>query len=77
MRLALVVIALALAGAPGAQAEQVNRLSPPMITNAGLMEINARYSQQTGTSFNIAGAEITKLPEAAKAAKRPKRRSLG
>ena len=30
--------------ASGARADQINLLSPPMITNAGLKEINARYA---------------------------------
>ena len=61
MRLALVAVALVMAVAPGAHAEQINLLSPPMITNAGLKEINARYTGKTGVTFKMAGAEITRL----------------
>lgn len=71
MRLAMITMALILAGTVGAAAAEVNLLSPPMITNAGLKEINARYTEKTGTSFNIAGAEITKLPDAVKTANPP------
>jgi ABC-type molybdate transport system substrate-binding protein len=75
MRPAAVVVALALTvalgGAPAARAEQVNLLSPPMITNAGLKEINARYAERTGTTFNIAGAEITKLADTIKVTNPP------
>jgi len=71
MRLAALVAVFAFAVTSGARAEQVNLLSPPMITNAGLKEINARYTEKTGTTFSIAGAEITKLPDAIKAANPP------
>src|SRR6185312_6473393 len=71
MRLAALVAVFAFAVTSGARAEQVNLLSPPMITNAGLKEINARYTETTGTTFSIAGAEITKLPDAIKAANPP------
>jgi molybdate transport system substrate-binding protein len=54
-----------------ALAEQVNLLSPPMITNAGLKEINARYTGKTGVTFNIAGTEITKLADAIKTTRPP------
>ena len=70
MRFAVAAI-LALGLSLPARAEQINLLSPPMIANAGLKEINARYAQQTGTSFNIAGAEITKLPDTIKTANPP------
>src|SRR3954467_7766354 len=60
------LLALTMAGASGARAEQINLLSPPMITNAGLKEINARYTEKTGTTFTIAGAEITKLADTIK-----------
>jgi molybdate transport system substrate-binding protein len=49
-----------------ARAEEVNLLSPPMITNAGLKEINARYTGKTGVTFKMAGTEITKLADAIK-----------
>ena len=69
---AIFALGLSVPGLSGpAWAEQINLLSPPMITNAGLKEINARYGQQTGTSFNIAGAEITRLPDAIKTANPP------
>jgi molybdate transport system substrate-binding protein len=54
-----------------AQAEEINLLSPPMIANAGLKEINARYSQKTGAAFHIAGAEITKLADTIKTTSPP------
>ena len=63
---------MVLAGLSGAaRAEQINLLSPPMIANAGLKEINARYGEKTGTSFTIAGAEITKLADAIKTTNPP------
>jgi molybdate transport system substrate-binding protein len=65
------IMVLTLAVAPGARAEQVNLLSPPMITNAGLKEINARYTEKTGTTFTIAGAEITRLADAIKTTNPP------
>jgi molybdate transport system substrate-binding protein len=49
-----------------AEAEEINLLSPPMITNAGLKEINARYTGKTGVTFKMAGTEITKLADAIK-----------
>jgi len=64
-----VVFALGLS-AP-VQAEEINLLSPPMITNAGLKEINARYTEKTGVAFQIAGAEITKLADAIKTTSPP------
>jgi molybdate transport system substrate-binding protein len=57
-------------GAP-ANAEEINLLSPPMITNAGLKEINAGYTGKTGVTFKIAGAEITKLTDAIKTTNPP------
>ena len=42
-----------------------------MITNAGLKEIDARYTAKTGTTFNIADTEITKLADAIKTAPQP------
>ena len=71
MRLAAIAVVLVLAGAAGARAEQVNLLSPPMITNAGLKEINARYTEKTGTSFVIEGAEIGRLADKIKTANPP------
>jgi molybdate transport system substrate-binding protein len=71
MRLAAIAVMLVLAGAAGARAEQVNLLSPPMITNAGLKEINARYTEKTGTSFVIEGAEIGRLADKIKTANPP------
>ena len=70
MRLAIAAIFAVGLAAP-ALAEQINLLSPPMITNAGLKEINARYAEKTGASFNIAGAEITKLADAIKTTNPP------
>jgi molybdate transport system substrate-binding protein len=54
-----------------AEAEEVNLLSPPMITNAGLKEINARYTGKTGVTFKMAGTEITKLADAVKTTNPP------
>ena len=42
-----------------------------MITNAGLKEINARYTGKTGVTFKMAGAEITKLADAIKTTNPP------
>src|SRR3954466_2340348 len=64
-------LGLTMAGASGGRAEQINLLSPPMITNAGLKEINARYTAKTGDSFTVAGAEITKLADAIKTTNPP------
>jgi molybdate transport system substrate-binding protein len=71
MRLAVIAVVLILSGAAGARAEQVNLLSPPMITNAGLKEINAGYTAKTGTSFAIEGAEIGRLADKIKTANPP------
>lgn len=72
MRLALVVaLGLAMAVSAGARAEQINLLSPPMITNAGLKEINARYAEKTGNSLNVDGAEIGRLADKIKTANPP------
>ena len=62
MRSLVGAFALILAVAPGAYAEEINLLSPPMIANAGLKEINTRYTGTTGVTFEIAGAEITVAP---------------
>ncbi len=70
MRLAIAAI-FAVGLATPALAEQINILSPPMIANAGLKEINARYAEKTGASFTIAGAEITKLADAIKTTNPP------
>jgi molybdate transport system substrate-binding protein len=61
----------ALGLAAPAKAEEINLLSPPMITNAGLKEINAAYTGKTGVTFKIAGAEITKLTDAIKTTNPP------
>src|ERR1700760_3737195 len=72
MRLVVVAaVALVLGGAPGGFAAEVNLLSPPMITNAGLKQINAGYTGTTGVTFKIAGAEITKLADAIKTTNPP------
>lgn len=70
MRFAIAAI-FALGFAVPARAEQINLLSPPMIANAGLKEINARYGEKTGTSFTLAGAEITRLADAIKTTNPP------
>src|SRR4051812_2615172 len=54
-----------------AEAEEINLLSPPMVTNAGLKEINARYTGKTGVTFKMAGTEITKLADAIKTTNPP------
>jgi molybdate transport system substrate-binding protein len=70
MRLVLILIfAAAFSGA--GQAEQINLLSPPMISNAGLKEINARYTEKNGISFAIQGTEIGRLPDLIKTANPP------
>jgi molybdate transport system substrate-binding protein len=66
MRSVVAAVVLILAGAPGAYAEEIDLLSPPMIANAGLKEINARYTGKTGVTFKIAGTEITRLADAIK-----------
>lgn len=71
MRLAISTAILVLGVSLAARAEQINLLSPPMITNAGLKEINARYGEKTGTSFTITGAEITRLADRIKTANPP------
>ena len=70
MRFATAVV-FALGLSAPVQAEEINLLSPPMITNAGLKEINARYTEKTGVAFQIAGAEITKLADAIKTTSPP------
>ena len=67
----LAAVVLILAGVPGAYAEEINLLSPPMITNAGLKQINARYTGKTGVAFKMAGTEITKLADAIKTTNPP------
>jgi molybdate transport system substrate-binding protein len=69
--LVVAAVVLILAGVPGAYAEEINLLSPPMIANAGLKEINAAYTGKTGVTFKIAGAEITKLADAIKTTNPP------
>src|SRR3954462_3213803 len=54
-----------------AEAEEINLLAPPMVTNAGLKEINARYTGKTGVTFKMAGTEITKLADAIKTTNPP------
>lgn len=71
MRSVVGALALVLAVAPGAYAEEINLLSPPMIANAGLKEINTRYTGTSGVTFKIAGAEITKLADAIKTTNPP------
>ncbi len=71
MRSVVGALALILAVAPGAYAEEINLLLPPMIANAGLKEINARYTGTSGVTFKIAGAEITKLADAIKTTNPP------
>jgi len=70
MRFAIAAI-FALGLSAQAQAEEVNLLSPPMITNAGLKEINAAYTGKTGVTFHMAGTEITKLADAIKTTNPP------
>jgi ABC-type molybdate transport system substrate-binding protein len=70
-RAAIAAVLMMIWGGAAARAEEINLLSPPMITNAGLKEINARYRETTGTSFTITGAEITRLPERIKSANPP------
>lgn len=70
MRFAIAAI-FALGLSAPVQAEEINLLSPPMIANAGLKEINARYTGTTGVTFKIAGAEITKLADAIKTTSPP------
>jgi len=69
--LVVAAVVLILAGVPGAYAEEINLLSPPMIANAGLKKINAAYTGKTGVTFKIAGAEITKLADAIKTTNPP------
>jgi molybdate transport system substrate-binding protein len=66
-----IAILFALSLSLSAQAAQLNLLSPPMITNAGMKEINARYAEKTGDTFNVAGTEITKLGDAIKTSAQP------
>ena len=57
--------------ASGARADQINLLSPPMITNAGLKEINARYAEKSRNSLAVDGAEIGRLADKIKTAQPP------
>ena len=61
-RLAWLGILLGLFAAP-AQSAEIQILSPPVVANAGLKEIAAAFTRETGTQVTVRSLELLKIPE--------------
>lgn len=66
MRNAILTAFLMFALPPLAGAQEIELLSPPMIANAGLKDLESDYAKKTGESFSTKITEIGKLLDSAK-----------
>ena len=62
MRAILFAVLLGLLTGPGAQAAEIQVLTPPVVFNAGLKDLAEDFTKQTGTKVTLKVGEMLKIP---------------